>query len=82
MGRFVYSTECRGGREILRSKNKFGEFELRHRISSGWAAFMSFKTELCGKHYAFEDQSQLEAVVSPRVNVRNGSMDIDDANGK
>lgn len=46
----------------------FKATELKHRISSGWAAFMSNNAELCGKRYAFKHRARLlEAVVTPCV---------------
>ena len=65
--------------KYLGRKVSLGELlktELRHRSSSGWAAFESFKTELKvlriqrpGKTFRSSGDS--------KGNVRNGNMDID-----
>ena len=42
--------------------------ELKNRIVSGWAAFSSFKSELCCTRYPLQDRIRLfEAVITPRV---------------
>jgi hypothetical protein len=60
-----------GTEKYLGRKLCLGDFqatELKNRLASGWAVFMSYKNELCGKNYAFKDRARLfEAVVTPRV---------------
>jgi hypothetical protein len=44
------------------------EKEISHRIGAGWASFMKFKGELCGKQYSQAAKAMLfDAIVTPTV---------------
>ena len=46
----------------------FHETEIGNRVSSGWGAFMKYKSELCNKHGSLRNRMRLfDAVVTPRV---------------
>jgi len=44
------------------------DVEIAHRLKRAWAKFMSYKKELCGKHYPLRDRLKLfNATVTPTV---------------
>jgi len=56
------------------------ETEVTHRIAKAWTKFMSYKTELCSKHYALKDRLRLfQATVTGTLLYGSGSWTLTSA---